>query len=46
MASIALFNTNFVEEKKVREQLAAATDFKVVQDTFIRSEVVLKIHYQ
>ncbi|AGF78494.1 CheY-like receiver, AAA-type ATPase and DNA-binding domain-containing response regulator [Desulfocapsa sulfexigens DSM 10523] len=42
MSSIALFNTIFVEEKKVREQLAAATDFRVVRDTDIISEVSQK----
>ncbi len=39
MSSIALFNNIFIEEKKIREQLAAATDFNVVQDTDIISEV-------
>lgn len=39
MSSIALFNTIFVEEKKVREQLAAATDFKIIQDASVISEV-------
>jgi len=42
MSSIALFNTIFVEEKKVREQLAAATDFRIIQDTHIISEVSQK----
>ncbi len=39
MSSIALFNTIFVEEKKVREQLAAATDFRIIQDSHIINEV-------
>jgi len=39
MSSIALFNTIFVEEKKVREQLAAATGFNVIQDASIVKEV-------
>ena len=42
MSSIALFNTIFIEEKKVREQLAAATGFKVIQDASIISEVAQK----
>lgn len=42
MSSIALFNTIFVEEKKVREQLAEATDFRVIQDADIISEVSRK----
>ncbi len=39
MSSIALFNTIFIDEKKIREQLAAATDFKIIQDTDIINEV-------
>lgn len=39
MSSIALFNTIFVEEKKVREQLAVATDFRIIQDADIIAEV-------
>ncbi|MCK5071385.1 MAG: response regulator [Desulfocapsa sp.] len=39
MSSIALFNTIFVEEKKIREQLAAAADFRVLQDSDVISEV-------
>jgi two-component system, OmpR family, response regulator CpxR len=42
MSSIALFNTIFVEEKKVREQLAVATGFRVIQDADIISEVSRK----
>jgi CheY-like chemotaxis protein len=42
MSSIALFNTIFIEEKKVREQLAAATGFKVIQDNSIITEVAQK----
>jgi len=42
MSSIALFNTIFIEEKKIREQLAAATGFKVIQDASIISEVAQK----
>ena len=39
MSSIALFNNIFIEEKKIREQLAAATDFNVIQDSDIINEV-------
>ncbi len=39
MSSIALFNTIFVEEKKVREQLATVTGFRIIQDADIVSEV-------
>jgi two-component system, OmpR family, response regulator CpxR len=42
MSSIALFNTIFIEEKKVREQLAAATDFTIIQDAQVVSEVSQK----
>jgi two-component system, OmpR family, response regulator CpxR len=42
MSSIALFNTIFIEEEKIREQLAAATDFDVVQDADIIDEVCEK----
>jgi len=42
MSSIALFNTIFIEEKKVRERLAATTDFRILQDTHIISEVSRK----
>ncbi len=42
MSSIALFNTIFVEENKVREQLAVATEFSVIQDSDIISEVSSK----
>lgn len=42
MSSIALFNTIFVEEDKVREQLVAATGFKIVRDSFIISKVSQK----
>ncbi len=42
MSSIALFNTIFIEEKKIREQLAAATDFDIIQDSFFISEVSQK----
>lgn len=38
MSSIALFNNIFIEEKKIREQLAAATDFNIVQDADIINE--------
>jgi len=39
MSSIAIFNNIFIEEKKIREQLAAATDFNVIQDSDIIAEV-------
>ncbi|MCF8056160.1 MAG: response regulator [Desulfocapsa sp.] len=39
MSSIALFNTIFIEEKKVREQLAATTGFDIIQDAYIINEV-------
>ncbi len=39
MSSIALFNTLFIEEERVREQLAAATGFSVIQDIAIIKEV-------
>ena len=42
MSSIALFNNIFIEEKKIREQLAAATGFDVVQDTDIINEICEK----
>lgn len=42
MSSIALFNTIFIEEKKVREQLASATGFDVIEDTSIISGVSQK----
>ncbi len=39
MSSISLFNTTFIEEKKVRERLAATTTFRILQDADIISEV-------
>jgi two-component system, OmpR family, response regulator CpxR len=42
MSSIALFNTIFIEEKKIREQLAAATNFTIIQDASLISEVSQK----
>ena len=42
MSSIALFNNIFIDEKKTREQLAAATGFDVVQDADIINEVCEK----
>lgn len=39
MSSIALFYSIFIEEKEIREQLAAASGFSVVQDTDIIGEV-------
>ena len=39
MSSIALFNTIFVEEKKVREQLSSITGFRILKDSHIISEV-------
>ncbi len=42
MSSIALFYSIFIEEKEIREQLAAASGFDVIQDTDIISEVCQK----
>ncbi|MBU0960848.1 MAG: response regulator [Proteobacteria bacterium] len=42
MSSIALFYSIFIEEKEIREQLAAASGFSVVQDTEIINEVCQK----
>lgn len=39
MSSIAVFNNIFVDEKEIREQLAAASGFAVVQDADIIKEV-------
>lgn len=42
MSSIALFHSIFIEEKKIREQLAAATGFDIIQDAYIIKEVSKK----
>ncbi len=39
MSSIALYYSTFTEEKEIREQLAAASGFDVIQDADIIDEV-------
>ena len=42
MSSIALFYSIFIEEEEIREKLAAASGFDVIQDTDIINEVCQK----
>ncbi len=42
MSSIALFHAIFTEEEEIRDQIAAASGYKIIQDTDIVNEVCQK----